>query len=152
MNAWAGSARSRSALLPLLVVLTFIGCTARPTQPPQPTEPPIVGDPLPGSFYMTSDPPLAPHPLSIRIDDIGGPSGRSQQFEEGDVVVVNWSTLPLPGVKWIQINGKDCDGTFGIQARFETDLLLILTEDVCHVEVLGSHPEGGPHTVLKTPT
>jgi hypothetical protein len=48
-------------------------------------------------------------------------------------------------VKWIEVNGHDCEGTFGIQARIETDLLLILTDDACRTEVLGTHPEGGPH-------
>lgn len=107
---------------------------------PNPT---IVGEPLPGSFYLTSDPPLAPYALTIRIAQVGGVSGRSEQFEEGDEVLVNWSDLPLPEEKWIDVNGQKCEGTFGIEARIETDLLLVLTDDGCRVEVLGSHPEGG---------
>lgn len=153
----ASDSRVRSALLPLLLALVSIGCTSEPTDPTdppatppstQPTEstgPPIHGEPLPGSFYLTSDPPFAPYALTIRVDHIDGPSGRNEQFDEGDEVVVAWSTLPLPYPKWIEINGQDCEGTFGIQARIETDLLLILTDDACRVEVLGSHPEGGAH-------
>ena len=129
-------------MLALLLALASIGCVARP---PQPTEPPIQGEPLPGSFHLTSDPPLAPYALTIRIDHVDGPSGRNAEFEEGDAVVVDWSTLPLPRVKWIDVNGHDCEGTFEIQARFEIDLLLTLTNDACMVEVLGTHPEGGPH-------
>lgn len=148
---------SRSTSLPLLLALVATGCTSQssqPTDPPatppssqpvEPTEPPIHGEPLPGSFYLTSDPPLAPYALSIRVDDIGGPSGRSAQVDAGDAIVVNWSTLPLPDEQWIEVNGQDCEGTFGIQARFETDLLLTLTDDACRVQLLGSHPEGGPH-------
>ncbi len=49
-------------------------------------------------------------------------------------IVVNWSTLPLPHEKQIGVNGVDCEGMFGIQARIETDLLLILTDDACRVE------------------
>lgn len=153
------TARARSSSMLLLLALLSIGCTSQssePTDPPatppssqpvEPTEPPIHGEPLPGSFYLTSDPPLAPHRLTIREDDIGGPSRRSAQFDEGDAIVVNWSTLPLPDEKWIEVNGQDCEGTFGIRARFETDLSLVLTDDGCRVQVLGSHPEGGPHHV-----
>ncbi len=125
----------------LLLALISFGCTAGPTDPP------IHGEPLPGSFYLTSDRP-ALYPFTIRVEESGGPSGRNAQFEEGDSIVVNWSTLPLPEQKWIEINGQDCEGTFGIQARIETDLLLRLTGDGCRVEVLGSHPEGGPHHQL----
>jgi len=75
---------------------------------------------------------------------MGGP-GISAEIEEGDEVVSDWSDLPLPEVKWIEVNGQDCEGTFGVRARFETDLLLILTNDACHIQVLGSHPEGGSH-------
>ncbi len=72
-------------LLLLVLALVSIGCMPRPTLP---TEPPTVGDPLPGSFHLTSIPPRAPRPLTIRADDIGGPSGRSAQFEAGDEVVL----------------------------------------------------------------
>jgi hypothetical protein len=129
------SDRTRSAVSSLLLAVVSIGCM---------TEPPVHSA-LPGSFYLTSDPPLAPNRLTIREDDIGGPSRRTAQFDEGDTIVVKWSTLPLPPEKWIEVNGEDCEGTFGIQARIETDLLLILTDDACRVELLGSHPEGGPH-------
>jgi hypothetical protein len=122
--------------------LAVVGCTI---YPPESTEPPIVGEPDPGSFHLTSDPPLAPYALTIRIDEAGGPSRRTAEFAEGGEVVVDWSTLPLPPAKWIEVNGQDCVGTFAIQARFETDLLLTLTDDVCRVEVLGTHLEGGPH-------
>jgi len=152
--AHLSSVRAGPTSMLLLLALLSIGCTsqsAEPTAPPatppsrQPTEPPIHGEPLPGSFYLTSDPPLAPHPLTIRADEIGGPSRRSAQFDEGEAIVVNWSTLPLPDEKWIEVNGQDCEGIFGIQARIETDLLLILTDDGCRVGVLGSHPEGDSH-------
>jgi hypothetical protein len=126
----------------LLLTFASAGCVARP---PQPTEPPIHGEPLSGSLHMTSDPPLAPYPLTIRIDDIGGPSRLNAEFDEGEAVVVDWPTLPLPQVKWIEVNGHDCEGTFEIQARLETDLLLTLRQDACRVEVIGSHPEGAIH-------
>ena len=128
--------QSRGALL-LLLALACMGCAAASSGP---TQPPIVGDPLPGSFYLTADRP-APYPFTIRWE-VGS---RSAQFDEGDSIVVNWSTLPLPDQKRIEINGQLCEGTFGIQARIETDLLLSLTDDGCRIEVLGSHPEGGPH-------
>jgi hypothetical protein len=118
----------------LCLALISLGCTT------EPADPPIVGDPLPGSFYLSSDRP-APYPFTIRWE-VGS---RSAQFDEGDSIVVNWSTLPLPDQKRIEINGQLCEGTFGIQARIETDLLLSLTDDGCRVEVLGSHPEGVSH-------
>jgi hypothetical protein len=93
---------------------------------------------------MTSDPPFAPYPLSIRIDDADGPSRVSDELEQRGAVVVDPSTLP--GVTWIEVNGRDYQGTFTIQARFEVDLLLILTGDACRVEARGTHPEGGPHS------
>jgi hypothetical protein len=130
--------QSRRALLLLLALISF-GCGAGPAEP---TDPPIVGDPLPGSFYLTSDQP-APYPLTIRQEA----GTRSAQFDEGDSIVVNWSDLPLPPQKRIEINGQHCEGTFDIQARIETetDLLLSLTDNGCRIEVLGSHPEGGSH-------
>lgn len=130
---------SRATALSLLLALVSIGCTS------EPTDPPIHGDPLPGSFYLTSDPPLAPYAVTIRSAHLGGVSGRFAQFEAGKEVVVNWSDLPLPEEKWIEVNGRNCEGTFGMEERIETDLLLVLTDDTCRVEVLGSHPEGGPH-------
>lgn len=141
-------------MLPLILALAAGGCTPSVSEPtessstPQPTQPPeptIVGEPLPGSFYLISEPPRAPYSVTIRIDHVDGPSGRFEQFEAGDVIAMTWSTLPLPQVKWIEVNGEDCQGTFGIQARVETDLRLDLTDDICRVEVLGSHPEGAPH-------
>jgi hypothetical protein len=143
--------RSCSRVLVLVAVLFSIGCM--PTEPPvQPTEPPIHGEPLPGSFYLTSDPPLAPFDLTIRVDHVDGPSGRSAQFDAGEEIVVNWSTLPLPPEKWIEINGLDCEGSFGIRPRFENDLLLTFTDDGCAIQVLGSHPENlYPHGPPPTP-
>lgn len=83
--------------------------------------------------------------MIIRLGDIGGPSRRTAEFAEGGEVIVDWSTLPLPPAKWIEVNGHACDGTFTIQPRFETDLLLTLVDDTCRVEVLGTHQEGGIH-------
>ena len=91
-----------AAVVPLLLALGAMGCMPQatpPTEPTEPGEPTVHGEPLPGSFHLTSDPPLAPYLVTIRIDDVGGPSGRSAEFEEGVVVVVDWSTLPLPQVK-----------------------------------------------------
>ena len=139
----------RTSLLLAIVVLLLVGCAAQPVEPPtapaESTEPTMVGEPLPGSFHMTSDPPQAPYAMTIRLDDIGGPSRRTAEFAEGGEVVVDWSTLPLPPAKWIEVNGQDCEGTFTVQARFETDLLLILIDDTCRVEVIGTHIEDGPH-------
>jgi len=137
-----------AVVVPLLLAAIFIGCTPQPTQlaePTVPAEPTMHGETLRGSFHLTSDPPLAPYPVTIRIDDVGGPSGRSAEFEEGEPVIVDWSTLPFPQVKWIEVNGQDCEGTFGIQARFEVDLLLAFTDDACRVQILGVHLEGGAH-------
>lgn len=67
------------------------------------------------------------------------------EIEEGDEVVADWSDLPLPAEKWIEVNGQDCEGTFGVRERFETDLLLILADDGCRIQFLGAHPEGEPH-------
>ncbi len=143
--------RSCWCVMALIAVLFSIGCV--PMEPPaQPTQPPIIGDPLPGSFYLTSDPPLAPFDLTIRLDQVDGPSGRNTQFAAGEEIVVNWSTLPLPREKWIEVNGLDCAGTFGIRPRYENDLLLTFTDNGCAIDVLGSHPEGiYPHGPAPTP-
>lgn len=143
-----GSHGRSVAAAPLCLALVLIGCASQPSQAAEPTglpEPTPHGEPLPGSFHLTSDPPRAPYTLTIRIDDSGGPSGRTAEFNEGDPVVVDWSTLPLPQVKLIEVNGRDCEGTFGIQARFEIDLLLTFTDDACRVQILGVHLEGGSH-------
>ncbi|MDP8904318.1 MAG: hypothetical protein M3N29_03220 [Chloroflexota bacterium] len=79
--------------------------------------------------------------MTIRLDQVDGPSGRSAQFAAGEEIVVNSWTLPLPREKRIEINGRDCEGTFGMRPRFENDLLLTFTDDGCAIEVLGSHPE-----------
>ena len=62
-----------------------------------------------------------------RRGGLKGGKARAAKLDEGEVIVLKWSTLPLPDQKWIEINGQDCEGTFGIQARIETDLLLSLT-------------------------
>ncbi len=116
---------SRGAVL-LLLALVSSGCSTGSA------EPSIVGEPLPGSFYLTSDRPAA-YPLTIRWET----GTRSAQFDEGDSIVLNWSTLPLPEQKRIDINGQLCEGTFTIEARIETDLLLSLKDDGCRVDVLG---------------
>jgi hypothetical protein len=132
------SAVRRAGLL-LGLVLTSAACTSWPGRE---TEPPIVGEPLPGSFYLVSNPQLAPADLTLRIDEEGGPSARSAQFAAEEEVIVNWSTLPLPRNKWIEVNGHDCEGTFEIRERFQTDLLLFLADDgTCRIEVRGMRPE-----------
>ncbi len=130
-----------SAALAILIALTSVGCVATPSQTPT-TEPPPQGEPLPGAFHLTSNPPLAPYAMTIRINYVGGPSGRSAEFKEGEAIVIDWSTLPLPLEKRININGSDCDGAFEVQSRFETDLGLTLTDKTCRIQVLGMHPEG----------
>jgi len=125
-------------LLLLVVALVSMGCM------PRPPEPTISGQPLHGLIHLTSIPPHAPRLLSLRVDRIGGP-GISVEIEEGEEVVADWFDLPLPEVKWIEVNGQDCEGTFGVRERFETDLLLILTDDACRVQFLGAHPRAEPH-------
>jgi len=145
--------RSYSRVVVLVAFLFLIGCV--PMEPPfQPTEPPLIGDPLPGSFYLTSDPPLAPFDLTIQVDHVDGPgpSGRNARFNSGEEILVNWADLPFPREKWIEVNGRDCEGTFEIRARFEIDLLLTFTNDGCAIDVLGSHPEDVyPHGPAPTP-
>jgi hypothetical protein len=124
-----------------------------PSVEPMVTAEPTLSEaiPAPGSFYLRSEPREAPYAMTIRIDPVGGPSGRSAEFAEGDWIVLEWSDLPLPEDKWLDINGVDCEGTFGIESRFDTDLLLTFTEEGCHVEVLGMHPEDGPHHPVTIP-
>lgn len=107
----------------------------------------MVGDPSPGSVYLTSDPPLAPYAIVIRENDIGGPSNSSVEFAEGEEVIIDdWQTLPIPETKAIHLNGQDCQGTYAVRARFETDLLLTFDDEgSCRIEVLGMHPRGAPH-------
>lgn len=126
--------------VPCLLALALMGCV-----PGRPTEPTTPGDALPGSFYLTSEPTVAPNPLVIRLNDSAGPYPRNEEFEQGDEVTFHWSTLPLPSPKWIEVNGTKCDGTFTIEARVETDILLNLSGDVCSIAIVGSHPEGTVH-------
>jgi len=121
----------------LLSACSLTGPSTALTEP----EPTSVGEPLPGSFHLTSVPKLAPYALTIRIDDIGGPSGRTAEFQSGDEIVMDWSTLPLPEDKWLEVNGQDCGGTFTIQQRVVTVLTLNLSDSGCRVDVVGSHPE-----------
>jgi|SRR5215213_2284595 len=120
----------KAFVLAAIVGLTGFGC-----------QPQIVGEPLPGSFHLTTVPALAPFPMTVRIDYSGGPSGRSAEFEAGDEVVIDWSTLPLPEEKWIEVNGEDCRGKFSIRERVVTVLRMSVWESGCSVEVVGSHPE-----------
>jgi hypothetical protein len=128
------------ALLAAALLLTACSPTIQFVAPTDPS-PTSVGDPLPGSFHLTSEPKLAPFRMTIRIDDIGGPSRRTAEFDTGDEVVMDWSTLPLPEEKWLEVNGQDCLGTFTIQERVVTVLQMMLSDSGCRVDVVGSHPE-----------
>ncbi len=110
-------------------------------------EPPQAQEPLPGAFRLTAEPATAPYRLTIRVDEGGDASRRTAEFERGHQVLVHWSTLPLLAEKWIEVNGRRCEGPFEIEARRETDLLLRLQDDGCQVEILGAHPEGTVHSL-----
>jgi hypothetical protein len=118
-------------------------------RPPDPTP---IGETSPGAFYLVGDPEDAPFELSIRENDLGGPSGKSVEFATGDRVELVWTTLAIPAQKWIELNGRDCDGSFGVASRSETDLLLIVTTSGCRIEVLGTHPAGASHVVGTRPS
>ena len=133
---------TRKVGLQLLLGLTSIGCAFGP---PQPTGPVLIGDPLPGRIHLTTVPPRASQQLSLRVDRAGGRPGISEEFDEGEEIVAEWSDLPFPEEKWIELDGEDCGGTFGVRESLETDLLLIFTEDGCQIRVLGIHPRGDPH-------
>ncbi len=77
MNPPLGALRSR---LWLGVALALVGCMSQANVSPEPT---LVGEPLPGSFHLTSDPRLAPYALTIRTDEAGGPSLRTAEFAGG---------------------------------------------------------------------
>jgi hypothetical protein len=132
---------ARSLLAALLLAALGGGCSFLATASPKP-EPTLSVDPLPGSFHLSIDPQPAPYRVLIRVDDEGGPSGRTAAFEAGQPVALVWSTLPLPAERWIDVNGRDCVGTFSVEERVETDLVLELTGDGCRITVVGSHPEG----------
>lgn len=127
-------ATTQPSVLLLGLVLAASACTG----------PPVIGDPLPGSVHLVSNPPLAPYAVTLRVDEAGEPGGRIATFDAGDEIVVTWSTLPLPTDKWIEINGQDCEGTFEIRERFQTDVLLVLLPDgSCRIEARGMQPETG---------
>jgi hypothetical protein len=117
------------------------GCSVGALATPRP-EPSLSVDPLPGSFHLALDPQPAPYAVQLRLDDADGPSARSAEFGAGEDVAIVWSSLPFPTEKWIEVNGHDCAGTFSLKERFETDLVLDLTETGCAITFLGSHPEG----------
>ena len=127
---------------PVLLLLTsaLVGCGfGQPTQ----SEPSSVGEQLPGSVHVESDPAQAPRPVEIQHVWGGDVSRRSHQFSQGQTISYVASTLP--GQVGLVLNGTTCAGQFGITASTETDVLLILEGEACSVEVLGSHPETVPH-------
>jgi hypothetical protein len=136
-----GSRLRVSNLLALAFVVVSTGCGSLR----QSTAPTQHGEPLPGSYHLISDPTLAPYDIVIREADSGGSHSLSEHFSQGQKVELTWSTLPLPSPKWIQVNGQNCEGSFTIEPRVETDLLLLLTTDSCQLQVLAKHPEGTGH-------
>jgi hypothetical protein len=109
--------------------------------PPSPSPTLHEAIPAPGSFHLTSDPSRAPRALSLRyVDEGGNPSGVSDEFLAGAVVVVDRSLLP--GAQAVQVNGQVCDGRFAIVTGIETDLVLVVTDAGCRVVTTGSHAEG----------
>jgi hypothetical protein len=104
----------------------------------------IVGEPIPGSFRLVTDPPVAPFPVTIRYL-IGGDASRAyHEFSAGERILVVFTTLP--GEEGVQVNGRACEGRYTIAAGLETDVLVVLRGESCRVEVTGSHPEGLVHT------
>jgi hypothetical protein len=130
------------ALLPILAVVA--ACVSSPV------EPSVVGEPLPGSIHLVSDPAKAPYLVTIRLDDVGGPAHVSDKFAPGETIVVDRSTLP--GEMWIRVNDRDCEGRFSIDARVQIDMLLHFDGARCTVEALGSHPEGASHVAAPSST
>jgi hypothetical protein len=121
----------------LTVVAAFLlaGCAT-----PISTEPVAIGEPTPGSFHLKAQPQTAPQALSIRVDD-GTPSHWSEEVPVGAPVWVFMTTLPEESLG-IWVNGVTCEGRFDVKARFETDVLLTMTETGCSIGVVGLHREG----------
>jgi hypothetical protein len=104
--------------------------------------------PAPGSIHLISDPPQAPYPVTIRYLNGGDASGAYHDFAQGETILIVFSNLP--GERGIQVNGRACEGRYTLETGVETDLLLVLGDEGCRVEVTGSHREGSVHSNAPT--
>jgi len=126
--------RLRAILVPALLAFALVGC-----------EPRNAGEqPAPGSIHLVSEPPQAPYPVILRYLSGGGVSRAYHEFAQGETMLVVFSSLP--GVEGIQVNGRECEGRYTLETRVETDLVLVLGDGTCRVQVIGSHPEGAVHS------
>jgi hypothetical protein len=72
------------------------------------------------------------------------PSGVYHEFAKGETILIVFTNLP--GEKGVHVNGRACDGRYMLTSGVETDLLLVLGDGTCRIEVLRSHPEGIIHS------
>ncbi|MBA3403987.1 MAG: hypothetical protein H0U13_04740 [Gemmatimonadaceae bacterium] len=100
----------------------------------------MIREPTPGSFHIRARPPTAAEALTIRLDN-GTPSRWAEEVPVDAPAWVFQTTLPEEDLA-IWVNGNTCSGRFDVQALFETDLLLTVSDSECVIEVVGLHPEG----------
>jgi hypothetical protein len=94
-------------------------------------------------MHLVADPPQAPYPLIIRHLSGVEVSGVYHEIAAGETVLVVFPSLP--GEKGVEVNGRACAGRYELATGVEIDLLLVLGVDACHIQVVGSHPEGTVH-------
>lgn len=135
-----------------LMSAVVIACRP-PTSQASPSEPQIVGDPSPGYVHIVSAPPQSTKPLTIRFRDPGHDqtSTVSFDFDAGQQILLVFPSTPsAPGNQALQVNDLPCDGTWSIESKVETDILLTFDATACRTEVLGSHAVGEVHTDPQT--
>lgn len=137
--------QSRSAVAAgLLLAFLVISCTGLVPVNTTPHE----AQPQPGTVHLIAEPPQAPYPVVIRHMSGDDASGVYHEFAEGKTILIVFSNLP--GQKGVQVNGQACEGRYLLSTGIETDVLLVLGDGSCRIEVIGSHAEGSVHSDAPT--
>ena len=109
------------------------------------TPPPLFDEhmPGPGTLYLTSLPRKATMDVVIRHIRDGERSSHEDRVPAGVPIVVEMTNLPGTADR-LEVNGVVCDGSYPIQENMETDVVVILADAGCRVEVRRVHAQNAP--------
>ncbi len=133
----------RRLLLLALSAAVLAACEQLATFIPSPAAPPAptaadADMPGPGQLHLTAVPEEASVELVIRYVRDGDPSRVEDRVPAGAPVLIERTTLPHPRER-LEVDGAICDGTYPIEALMETDVVVIVDDAGCRVEVRRIH-------------